>query len=67
MNIYKDSETYFNAILKRNKETFEDGHLIEFDFNIKDLENNKDYFEECRNIQMSPHKALTFFGYKLFN
>lgn len=60
MNIFENHDVYFEAILKRNKETHEDGHIVVFNYKRDFLDERREYFNECCDNHLSPHKALTF-------
>jgi hypothetical protein len=60
MNIFENHETYFDAVLKRNSETHEDGHMVVFKFDETLLKNKIKYFNKCCDEHLSPYKALVF-------
>ena len=64
MDIWQDSEAYFQAILERNKETEEDGHCPVFGvfgYDEEVLKKHREVFDHYRKNKLSPYKALTFF------
>lgn len=54
-------EEYLVKVLERNRETFDDGHLVEFDYTELQILEYSYYFKECHGRGLSPYKALTFF------
>lgn len=58
--IWTDFNTYFNAVIKRNNETHENGHIIAYNYNESIIIDNKDFFRVCWETHISPYKALLF-------
>jgi hypothetical protein len=54
-------EDYLDLVKKRNRETFADGHIVEFHYSDEEIDKNKAYFRKCWLAELSPYKALTFF------
>lgn len=59
--MFSTKKNYLAAVQQRNKETFTDGHMVEFRYTEQQINDNKEYFERCRKQELSPYKALTFF------
>lgn len=60
INIYATPESYFEAVKQRNRETHTDGHEVEFTFTDEQIDANRWHFEDMRNANISPYKALIF-------
>lgn len=54
-------EEYLKLVIQRNKEKFEDGHVVEFSYTDDQIYSNRYYFKKCHEYGLSPYKALTFF------
>lgn len=54
-------EEYLTDVLIRNRETFDDGHVVMFDYDELQILKYSYYFKKCHEDGLSPYKALTFF------
>ena len=54
-------EEYLKLVIERNIEGLEDGHMIVFEYDLRDILKYTYYFKKCHENGLSPYKALTFF------
>ena len=54
-------EEYLRIVMERNRETYDDGHIIEFGYTEIQIIKYAYYFKKCYEDNLSPYKALTFF------
>lgn len=55
-------EEYMNSVISQLSSVAIDSDYITYDFNKKVVYNNYSYFKACKDINLSPYKALLFFN-----